>query len=216
MRRPATLDRTHAINRFSTRIPVKFKMAPNSLFAILLRSPWWVSWSVAGLIALVCGALLPSHIAPYAAVGAMPIFGVGCLAAWRQWRAPSSAKVQAVLAQAADMPWRTFANALERAWQAEGYAVRRLTGLQADLCLEKAGQVTLVSARRWKAATHGVEPLRDLHAAAQAQDAQGSAYIALQGTVSDNARSYAREHGIALIEADALAALLLKAPPPAA
>ncbi|GKS99327.1 restriction endonuclease [Acidovorax sp. SUPP3434] len=191
---------------------MKFKMAPNSLFAILLRSPWWISWSVAGLIALVCGALLPSHIAPYAAVGALPIFGVGCLAAWRQWRAPSSARVQAVLGQAAEMPWRSFADALERAWQAEGYAVRRLTGLQADFHLEKAGQTALVSARRWKAATHGIEPLRDLQAAARAQDVPASTYIAMQGTVSDNARGYAREHGITLMEGEALAALLLKAP----
>ena len=38
---------------------MKFKMAPNSGFAILLRSPWWVSFAIAAVIVLLCGALLP-------------------------------------------------------------------------------------------------------------------------------------------------------------
>lgn len=187
-------------------------MAPNSLFAILLRSPWWISWSVAGLIALVCGALLPSHIAPYAAVGALPIFGVGCLAAWRQWRAPSSARVQAVLGQAAEMPWRTFADALERAWQAEGYAVRRLTGLQADFHLEKAGQTALVSARRWKAATHGIEAAAR---PAGGRPGAGRAGQHLHRDAGHGERQRPRLCPRARHHADggeALAALLLKAP----
>ena len=28
---------------------MKFKMAPNSLFAVLLRKPWWVSFVVAAV-----------------------------------------------------------------------------------------------------------------------------------------------------------------------
>ena len=38
-------------------------------------------------------------------------------------------------------------------------------------------------------------------------------YVALTGTVSETARSFAREHGVVLLEGDALAALLLKATP---
>ena len=75
-----------------------------------------------------------------------------------------------------------------------------------------ADPAVLVAARRWKAATHGVEPLRELHAEAQRQGAQ-AVYVALTGTVSETARSFAREHGVVLLEGDALAALLLKATP---
>ncbi len=188
-------------------------MAPNSLFAILLRSPWWISFAAAAGIALLCGALLPRHVAPYAAVGVLPLVIVGGMAAWRQWRAPSAARVDAALASAAAMPWRDFCAALERAWQADGQAVQRLDGRQADLRLERGGQTLLVTARRWKAATHGVEPLRELQAAVQAQQASAGVYVALQGQVSDNAREFARSHGLVLMESDALAALLLKAPP---
>ncbi|CAM3432479.1 restriction endonuclease [Paracidovorax anthurii] len=187
-------------------------MAPNSLFAVLLRSPWWVSFLVAGAIALVCGALLPPHIAPYAAVGAAPIFLVGCMAAWRQWRAPGATRLQAALDEAARLPWRSLADWLERAWQAEGQAVQRLAGGPADFRIEKGGRAALVSARRCKAGTHGVEPLRELHAAAQAQEGATGVYVVLQGSVSDAARDFARDHGLAIMQAPDLAALLLKAP----
>jgi restriction system protein len=190
---------------------VKFKMAPNSGFAILLRSPWWVSFALAAAIVLLCGALLPAHLAPFAAVGALPIAVVGCIAAWRQWRAPSAARVQAVLQHAAAMPWRQFADVLERAWRAEGHEVQRTSGPHSDLRITKGEQILLVAARRYKAASHGVEPLRELQAQVRREGARAGVYLALQGAVTEQARSFAQDNGLALLEGDALAALLLKA-----
>ena len=103
--------------------PVKFKMAPNSLFAILLRSPWWVSFAAAGAIALICGALLPAHVAPFAAVGVLPLVVVGSMAAWRQWKAPSPSRLQAALDAAGPLPWRQLADRPDAAWPAEGFLV---------------------------------------------------------------------------------------------
>ena len=135
---------------------------------------------------------------------------VGCMAAWRQLRAPSASKVQALKDAAAAMSWRDFADALERSWQADGQSVKRLNLPAADLQLDKGGQTLLVNAKRWKAANHGVEPLRDLQALVAQREARAGVYVTLQGTISDNARSYAKEHGITLIDGDALAALLAK------
>ncbi|MDE2416047.1 MAG: restriction endonuclease [Comamonadaceae bacterium] len=186
-------------------------MAPNSGFAILLRSPWWVSFAIAAAIVLLCGALLPAHLAPFAAVGALPVAVIGCIAAWRQWRAPSAARVQAALQEAGNMPWRAFADRLERAWRAEGQQVQRTDGRGSDLRIAKDGRVMLVAARRYKAASHGVEPLRELQAEVQREGARAGVYVALAGTVSENARSFARDNGLVLLEGDALATLLLKA-----
>ena len=47
-------------------------MAHNSLFAILLRSRWWISIALAALVTLVSTALLPKDIAPFAAITALP------------------------------------------------------------------------------------------------------------------------------------------------
>lgn len=180
--------------------------APNSLFALLLRAPWWVSFLVAGAIALVALALLPREWGPYGAMGALPIVVVGCIAAVRQWSAPSPAQTQATLERLAGLPWRDFAAGLEAAWRQQGFTVQRLEGA-ADFRLVRQGSTTLVSARRWKAATHGVEPLRALQAAMAAEDASTGLYIALQ-EVGDNARIFARQNGITVLNGPALATLL--------
>lgn len=192
---------------------MKFKMAEKSLFAMLLRSPWWVSFVVVGLIVLAAGALLPREYFVVGALAGFPIFVVGCVAAWKQLRAPHPAKVTEMLGAVATMPWRDFANTLAAAWTRAGYTVERLPGNgAADFCLAKSGSTTLASARRWKAATHGVEPLRELRAAMDQRGAATGLYVLAQGSLSDNARLYAREHGITIVQDDALAALLLAKP----
>ena len=40
---------------------MKLRMAENSLFAILLRKPWWLSLAIAGVMALLALALLPAE-----------------------------------------------------------------------------------------------------------------------------------------------------------
>ncbi|MGV2480072.1 UNVERIFIED_CONTAM: restriction endonuclease, partial [Salmonella enterica subsp. enterica serovar Weltevreden] len=79
----------------------------------------------------------------------------------------------------------------------------------ADWRIERNGRSTLVSARRWKAATHGVEPLRELHAAMQREGVDSGLYLAGQGTLSDSARIFARDHGITVLDGDAIGALLI-------
>ena len=194
---------------------MKFKMAPNSLFAILLRSPWWISFVIAGAIIAASIAWLPARFAIYGAIGGLPIAGVGLIAAWRQLRAPSAVQISANIDAALAMPWREFSKALENAWRQAGYQVERVEGA-ADLRLSEKSQITLVSARRWKAASHGVEPLRQLHAAMQAQGADTGIYIAAQGTITEQAQTFARDHGLTLLAASALAQLLGSASPPAA
>ncbi|GAB2543075.1 restriction endonuclease [Simplicispira piscis] len=189
---------------------MKFKMSPNSLFAVLLRSPWWVSFALMGLFSLAAVALLPRDYALAGVLGTFPFFAVGCIAAWRQWHAPSAARINAQHAQLQAMPWRTLAEALEAAWVAQGYQVVRLpSGGAADFALTRNGQTQLASARRWKAAHHGVEPLRELHAALQQRDSTTGLYLLGQGQLSENARLFARDHGLTIVQGDALAQLLL-------
>jgi restriction system protein len=130
---------------------VEFKMSENSLFACSLRSPWWISFVLVACVALISKALLPSEYFIYGALGGFPIFVVGCIAAWRQLRAPSAAKVQTMLDQAQAMPWAKFSQALTRAWAGQGYGVNAPSKGAVDLRLTQNGQTTLVSAKRWKA-----------------------------------------------------------------
>lgn len=186
---------------------MKFKMAKNSLFAVLLRSPWWVSVGVAALAALASAALLPAAYVPYGVFGTMPFIVTAAISGWRQWRVPSDTQVQATLASVGSMPWPSFADKLEQAWRRDGHAVERLARRDADFELTKAGRTSLVSCKRWKAARTGIEPLRELHAAQLAREAAESIYVTV-GDLSDNAREFARDKGIRVLQGMELAQLL--------
>ncbi len=65
----------------------------------------------------------------------------------------------------------------------------------ADFRLEKAGQVTLVAAKRYKAATHGVEALEALVAQKEAMGADHVFYVCL-GSLSQQAAKFAKDHAV--------------------
>ena len=177
---------------------MKLKMAKNSLFAILLRSPWWVSMLIVAVISLLSGALLPADYVPFGVMGAFPFLGIGMVAAWRQMRAPSPARVAEALLKAGTLSWRDFSSLLEAAYVRQGYTVTRINSPAADFSLSKDGQIRLISAKRWKAAAMGLEPLRELVSRRDALEASNSVCISL-GQVSAKAEEFAADNRITLI-----------------
>jgi restriction system protein len=182
-------------------------MHENSLFALLLRSRWWISFAVAIGLFLLVRLFIPET---YAIVVPIPFVVIGCIAAWRQLRTPGAGRIAARLEALRAMSWREFAAALEAAYQREGYAVRRLDAGAADLELTRDARRTLVSAKRWKVARTGIEPLRELAAAGGAGDSAGRVFIAA-GEVTEQARAFAAGNGIRIVEGTELAALLAAA-----
>lgn len=176
---------------------MKFKMSEKSLFAVLLRSPWWISFVLVAVVALAAGALLPEKYAGVGMLGGFPFFVIGCMAFWRQRNLPSPALVEKGLQSLGGMSWRDFSVVLDSAFTRQGYTVTPLTGA-ADMLLEKKGVLTVVSAKRWKAAAMGLEPLRELVARRDALEASNSVCISL-GQVSTKAEEYAAENRITLI-----------------
>jgi restriction system protein len=189
---------------------VKFKMAENSLFAILLRSPWWMSFAAAAVLALTSIAVLPSKFVIFGLMAALPLLIIGIIAIFRQLRAPSARTVEQTLQRAATMPWREFRDTLEQAYRQQEFTVTRLEGQAADLQLIQGAQTTLVSGRRWKAGSHGVEPLRALHKARQALDASHCVYITLTEP-KDATQRFAEQNAIGLLNGPALVQLLSSA-----
>src|SRR5882672_4642540 len=108
---------------------MKWEMNKNSLFAVLLRSPWWVSALAA--IGLVVGLrlLIPTS---YAVFAALPLAVIAAYVSWRQLRAPSARRVAGTLERLRAMPWEDLSAAIEQAYRREGYTVSRLNGAQAD------------------------------------------------------------------------------------
>jgi restriction system protein len=177
------------------------KLPPNSLFGILLRSPWWVSI----LLALGAFAALRIFFEPgLAAFAALPFMAIGTYGAWKQLRRPGAKRIAATLGRARALPWEGFCTALEEGFRREGYGVQR----QGDeLQLTRSGRVTLVACKRWKAVRTGVDPLREFDAASGERGAHERVYVAA-GEVTDTARAFAAQKQIRLLQDEELAKLL--------
>ncbi len=183
---------------------MKFRISENSLYAVLMRSPWWVSLLVAaGVFALVRLILSDG----YAAFAISPFVLIAALAAWRQLRVPRGAALEKRLEALRALPWEALAPQLEQAWRREGYQVARFDGAGADYELSKAGRSTLVACKRWKASRTGVEPLRELAAATKGRGAAEGSYLTL-GEVTDTARDFAAKNALNLLQGAELAKLL--------
>jgi restriction system protein len=185
---------------------VKLRMADNSLFAILLRQRWWVSASIALAIGVVAAALLPAEWRVAGALSGFPFAVIAVMAGWRGRHKPSDTRVAQVDAAARAMAWPAFADLLEQAFRRDGHEVRRLNAGAVDFELQRKGKTLLVSARRWKSARTGLEPLRELQAAREKADA-AALYVGL-GEISEPAAAFAAQHRIAFWQTRELAEAL--------
>lgn len=176
---------------------MKFRMAKNSVFAVLLRSPWWISACIAVLLGVVGYALLPAQFRVAGALSGLPFAVVAVIAIYRQWHLPSAARVAQTQEALTTMAWPAFAALLERAFQRDGYTVQRSKIAGVDFELERKGRRMVVGARRWKSANIGLEVLRALQTAREATEAPDALFIGL-GSISDNAQPFAAEHRIAV------------------
>lgn len=190
---------------------MRLKMAQNSLFAVLLRSSWWISLAVALVLVAASRALLPPDYWVFGAMGAFPFVVIAGIALVKQLRRPSERQVQAILERVRAMNWREFSQALVEAFTRDGCRVERLEGGAADLAVTRGGRTALVAARRWKAARHGEEGLAALHAQMRERDASECTYIAL-GELSANAQRFARTHGVKVLQEDGVVELLRALP----
>lgn len=155
---------------------------------MLLRSAWWLSALIGLGVFLVVRLLLDAGFAFFAA---LPFLVIANVVLWRDIRAPRGARLDASLAKLRAMSWEEFAAALEAGLRREGYSVKRVQGA-ADFELEKAGRVSLVAAKRWKASRTGVEPLREL---AQAGEKRGGAECVFVSAseITENALAFASQ-----------------------
>jgi restriction system protein len=182
-------------------------MNKNSLFAVLARSPWWLSMLVAAGIYMAVRQFVADYLAAFSA---LPFLVVAGYAGWRQLRAPDAEDVGETLATLRAMSWQEFAALIEEAFRHDGHTVAPLAGGTADFELRKGGRVAIAGCRRWKVAQAGIAPLRELLDAKQAADAHECIYVAA-GEVSPNARQFATQNGIRLLSGPELAQFLARA-----
>ena len=127
---------------------MKLQMHDRSLFAVLLRSPWWVAGLVAAGAFGATRLFLPTEFAAFAA---LPFAVMAAYVAWKQLRAPSGRRIAARLERLRARSWDEFAQAIEKGFSRDGYTVKRLGGKGADFELVQGSRRTLLACKRWKA-----------------------------------------------------------------
>ena len=179
------------------------KLPQNSLFAVLSRSPWWVSTALGLGVFLLMRIWLPLEMAVF---GALPFIGIGFYAGYLQLKRPGAKRIARTLEQARALPGEEFRKALAEGFKRDGFSAERANG-GADVVLTKNGMVTLVACKRWKAGRTGIEPLREFESATRERGAHARMYVAV-GEVTDNARTFAAQNRIQLLQEEDLAKLL--------
>ena len=191
---------------------MNFKLPQNSLFAILLRSPWWMSFAIAIAFIALSKALLSDQYWAFGAIGSLVFIVIGVMALVKQWGQLSTAQVQTILEKISAMSWPDFSVKLEQALKSDGYTVQKIEvgggqGASADFLATKKGRSTIISAKRWKAAKIGAEPLQALSKAGDERQAAECLYIGL-GQLNEAAMAFAKSNNIKFMQGDALARLL--------
>src|SRR3990170_904226 len=115
-------------------------MAKQSLFAILSRSPWWISLVIAAALFAGLRAFFPALIAASASV---PFVAIALYAAWRQWRVPDDAAAALALDDLRELSWDSFSALIAEAFRRDGYQVTAMPGGAVDFELRRGGRVTL-------------------------------------------------------------------------
>ncbi|MFP5405349.1 MAG: restriction endonuclease [Gammaproteobacteria bacterium] len=160
----------------------------------------------AGIVIVARLALPPTWFA-YGLFSAIPFFVIGCIAAWKQMQAPSAGRIARTLEAVRAMSWTAFSQTVAEAFRREGYVVTALGRPAADFELTRVGRTALLCCKRWKTARTGVEPLRELQAEKEIRDAHDCIYITA-GEITENARVFAAQRRIRLIDGADLAKLL--------
>ncbi len=190
---------------------MKWKPRKNSLFAILLRSPWWYSFALALLVSLVAIALFPVNLRAAGVLGSFPFVVIGVLAMRRQWKQPSAAMVERTSQGLQALDWARLSPLLQQALGRQGYVVEASPRAEADFELYKDGRKGLLLARRFKSTQTGIEPLSALRQAADEVGLDDVIFVAL-GELSDKAQHFATNNRVIVWRAPELTALKLIQP----
>lgn len=196
------------------------------LLDLFMVSPWWtcplLAASAYAVLAYVCPVLLSAHptlqqlgyvprlFAPWAACLIL-LTGV---VAWMR-RVCGMRLLDALRGEESvrSLSWREFEELVAASYRRQGYRVIENGGGGADggvdLILLRDGQRTLVQCKHWRVSRVGVKLVRELHGITQSREYQGSrGCFVTFGRFTPDAREFARENGIDLVEQGSLLAMI--------
>jgi restriction system protein len=195
-----------------------------SLLEQLTEVPWWVSVVFSGAIYVGMRWVLPSiefksfllkslaAAAPQVAwVFALLFLVPGIVSFLKRKQRRHLLDSRSDLNSIRKLCWSDFELLIGEAFRRQGYAVEERGGSTpdggVDLVLRKDGQKTLVQCKHWKSQQVGVPIVRELLGVVTAQSAIG-AIVVTAGDYTAEARTFARDNRMRLIDGDELAGMI--------
>lgn len=186
---------------------MKWQMSENSLFALLLRAPWYVSLGLALASIGLSFALLPGQYVVFGLAASLPFIGIASIVLWKLAQKPRASVVEAVDGRTRKMNAKEFGAELTRLFHQAGHTVEPGKKPPVDLIVTKGWRVSLVNYKKWKAAHLGIEQLRSLYELKDEHEASNVKVVTL-GQVSAQAGKYAEQHNIEIVGAERLAEMM--------
>ncbi|MFK7997057.1 MAG: restriction endonuclease [Granulosicoccus sp.] len=180
-------------------------MSQSSLFAVLLRSPWWYSVLIGVAVIAMSAVIFDGKYVALGVFTSLPFLGIAGFAGYKQAKQPGKKRILEVAEQARKMPATQIAEKVASSYREARFDSVAFKGSAAELELSRGHLKLLLCSKRFKAANTGIDPLKQLVAAGERVEATGYLYVTL-GEVSEAARSYASQHNIEIIQATRLTA----------
>lgn len=121
----------------------------------------------------------------------------------RSWLVARKFDQQSGIDDIRNLSWQQFEVLIGEAFRRRGYSVVENGGGGADggvdLVLRKDGQAIFVQCKQWKVVTVGVKPIGELYGVVSARKAAGGIFVN-SGTYTSDAKAFASESGIQLID----------------
>lgn len=204
-----------------------------NILDILAVCPWWVSVVVATTVYCVFQFIIPSIVPNNPLLVGIPKLGPK-FAPWLALLLLIPAPVsffnsirkkklldnQKGIESIRSLSWRKFEELVGEAYRRQGYLVLENEGAGpdggVDLWLRKDGNRYLVQCKQWKSQKVGVNVVREMFGLVSAHQAAG-AIIITSGMFTQEAKSFARDKSLDLIEGQQLALMIdtVKVQPPA-
>lgn len=199
----------------------------DNIFELLSQCPWWVSVVFSGFVYAGLRFILPAVqfenwlLRGFAHAGptiALPLSLVLLLPAPFSYldsrRKRKLLNKQSDLDSIRSLSWKEFEELVGEAYRRKGYSVIENHGVGSDggidLRLNKVGNLFLVQCKRWKTQKVDVRVVREMYGLMTAERASG-AIIITSGLFTQDARTFAEDKPIDLIEGYQLAELIKSA-----
>ena len=179
-------------------------MLKNSLFAVLLRSPWWYSVLIGVFFVLISAAIANGQYIILGVFTSLPFFGIATYSGYKQAQLPSQKRVIEVAEQVQKMRPIQIAEKIAEPYVEARFDSEAFKGQAANLMLVRGNRTILVNTKRFKAANTGIDPLEKMVAEGEKAEATEYLFVAL-GVISDAARKYASQNDISILQAPELA-----------